>query len=472
MPHHSRIPIPVNTLPLHRMRSESCLEDTQAPRLPRLRSLGQLSPPPDMPPPPPLPLRSPLRISGHENNIAPGHGHSSNNDLPVVRSDNGSIPSSYHSEDDTTEPEGLSSRNTMLLHYDQGRRNNELKLYRSSRQTPNLGDLSYILQYRGRLQEMGSTFSPEGELLTYGNPSLNTDLQQMLRLGSLYEQLWNLFFDDGNENSPDKALWPDLRVLKKMLQNEGVQFGSYHKRLNYGNLYPKIIRLSDQYDVLHAEWLAKTLHSIHPALRLDFPVERPPSPPIMHRGWGFVRDDEPEDQTVRSRSRRSTELAIIDEEQPSRHHVSGTTTLEWVMKDHWPLPQPESLANARDPSPVADMDPVSSRRSSGSSLLEHLTPIPRPEPGSMLLVDATYSTRPVSIQEYGQHTQCRSHELEGELDVRAADARTRAANQEHTSILQDEEFPLRNEDTRKSSKKVSLWSSLKARFSLKRNRSL
>jgi len=50
-----------------------------------------------------------------------------------------------------------------------------------------LDELAEILHLRGRLQQMGATFSDNGELLTYGNPYASTEFQIMLRLGPMYE---------------------------------------------------------------------------------------------------------------------------------------------------------------------------------------------------------------------------------------------------------------------------------------------
>jgi hypothetical protein len=124
-----------------------------------------------------------------------------------------------------------------------------------------LDDLSDILHLRGRLQEMGASFSSSGELITYGNPPFPTDFEDMLKLGPMYVEQWATFFvegyvphSSGNEDS-DAYLWSDLRTLKKMLGNEGVVFGRQHQRYSFGDSSIKLRRLCCAYDELRMEWL-------------------------------------------------------------------------------------------------------------------------------------------------------------------------------------------------------------------------
>jgi hypothetical protein len=58
----------------------------------------------------------------------------------------------------------------------------------SIERTAILRELSDILNLRGRLQQMGATFSQDGELQTYGNPSSPNAFEQMLKLGPMYEE--------------------------------------------------------------------------------------------------------------------------------------------------------------------------------------------------------------------------------------------------------------------------------------------
>jgi hypothetical protein len=89
-----------------------------------------------------------------------------------------------------------------------------------------LEELSDILQLRSRLQQIGATFSDNGELLTYGDPSSPLEFEAMVRLSPLYDEQWSAFFADNyvppDHGSADKQLWSGLRTLKKLLRNEGV----------------------------------------------------------------------------------------------------------------------------------------------------------------------------------------------------------------------------------------------------------
>ncbi|OAG14462.1 hypothetical protein CC77DRAFT_1082713 [Alternaria alternata] len=68
-----------------------------------------------------------------------------------------------------------------------------------------LEELSQILHLRGRLQQMGATFSDQGEMLTYGNPSSPKEFEAMIRLGPLYDDQWNSFFIETYEPSDSGA---------------------------------------------------------------------------------------------------------------------------------------------------------------------------------------------------------------------------------------------------------------------------
>ena len=122
-----------------------------------------------------------------------------------------------------------------------------------------LEELSEILHLRGRLQQMGATFSDKGEMLTYGNPSSPNEFEAMIRLGPLYDDQWNSFFIETHE-PPDSGgknaqLWAGLRTLKKLLQNEGVVFGRQHQRYSFGDSSTRLRRLCCAYDELRNEWL-------------------------------------------------------------------------------------------------------------------------------------------------------------------------------------------------------------------------
>ncbi|OWY51352.1 hypothetical protein AALT_g4638 [Alternaria alternata] len=129
-----------------------------------------------------------------------------------------------------------------------------------------LEELSEILHLRGRLQQMGATFSDNGEMLTYGNPSSPKEFEAMIHLGPLYDDQWNSFFietyepsDSGGKNA---QLWAGLRTLKKLLQNEDVVFGRQHQRYSFGDSSTRLRRLCCAYDELRNEWLVMLRTSV------------------------------------------------------------------------------------------------------------------------------------------------------------------------------------------------------------------
>ncbi|KAH6642238.1 hypothetical protein C7974DRAFT_97725 [Boeremia exigua] len=266
MSFRSRAPVTLAVKPtrqLHRMRSESCLETIPERTVPRPRSLGQLSLPPNEPLPP-LPERSPLQLLKAPDTVQSQSSYAHTvEEHPRLPASNSSVDSgSVYSEDEGAEYGRSPGRNTLLME------DIELTLGRSIKRTPNLDDLSQLLGFRGRLQELGATFSPEGQMLTYGNPSKDAELDEMLRIGPLYDEQWNTHFH-GNSNAPeaDSSLEPELRVFEKMLQNEGVAFDDQHKRIDYGSSRPKLIYLSFKYDTMWKDWQDKMTQSMDPALR-------------------------------------------------------------------------------------------------------------------------------------------------------------------------------------------------------------
>jgi hypothetical protein len=226
---------------------------------------------------------------------------------------------SKYSQDDEADTRRSSGYNTVSVSEQYDQRKVEFTLQQDSKNTPTLDDLSKILHLRGRLQEMGTTFTAEGEMLTYGNPPMNEDLEQMLRLGAMYDAQWNSLFTGKDFNgSSDEDLWQDLKVLKRMLQNENIVFGDRHKRLNYGSSHPKLIRLSDQYDVLREEWLEKTVQKLRPTHPSRYHVmqEKAPQTP-RNLGWKFILDDETDQENRPEKNHyQSNRLTVVVEEQP------------------------------------------------------------------------------------------------------------------------------------------------------------
>ncbi|KAH7073475.1 hypothetical protein BKA63DRAFT_603844 [Paraphoma chrysanthemicola] len=143
----------------------------------------------------------------------------------------------------------------------------EARLFNTPRPRANLDDLSTLLYTRGRLQEMGCTFTELGELITYGHPQAHYDFDQMLRLGPIYDEQWSLIFvgEQAQASKDDPLLWPDLRTLKRMLRNEGVVFGFDHRRLTFGDGSEKIRHLCTVFDDLRNMWSAMRAFARTPA---------------------------------------------------------------------------------------------------------------------------------------------------------------------------------------------------------------
>jgi hypothetical protein len=154
--------------------------------------------------------------------------------------------------------EKVSLANKERLRYADGKQKAELQLFGSEQQMSTLQDLSNLLYTRGRLQELGCTFTELGELRTYGDPSSLKEWDQLLRLGPIYDEQWGMFFSTSlpPRNNDESTMWPDLRTLKRVLGNEGVAFGHHHRRLNRASRSDKHLRLCAAYDDLHKLWLA------------------------------------------------------------------------------------------------------------------------------------------------------------------------------------------------------------------------
>jgi len=134
----------------------------------------------------------------------------------------------------------------------------ELQLFSPQKPAPNLQDLSNLLYTRGRLQELGCIFTELGEMVAYGSPESRQQMDQMLRLGPIYDEQWSMFFVQPEDTGIDDhdEMWSDLRTLKKMLKNDGIEFGYAHGRLTHGDASPRIIRLCTAYDDLLKLWSA------------------------------------------------------------------------------------------------------------------------------------------------------------------------------------------------------------------------
>lgn len=323
----------------------------------------------------------------------------------------------------------------MLIHQHLDQEKIEFRLRSDSKQTPTVHDLGRLLELCSRLKEMGTSFTNKGEMQTYGNPPLNVDLEQMLHLGAEYDGLWNAFFT-GRTQKVEHYLWPILRVLKKMLQNEGIMFDDHHTRLNYGSTLPKLIRLSDQYDVLREEWFEKTLSNIHPAERWPQSpahMELPKTPITL--GWDFVMDKCDE----RKNGRRANRLAVSVEKQPSMLNGPGPAIRDADTAYPSPPDTPASAVSTHGlaPIPAYSANATCQRElTTGTPVLLHgSSPLQRANTASMLLADDGSDTHTISTASDAidvlHRTEARRYEHNGVLAMLVEDERRRAEGQWH-----------------------------------------
>ncbi|CAN9365569.1 unnamed protein product [Alternaria alternata] len=199
-----------------------------------------------------------------------------------------------------------------------------------------LEELSEILYLRGRLEQMGATFSHKGEMLTYGNPSSPKEFEAMIRLGPLYDDQWNSFFTETYEpsDSGDKnaQLWAGLRTLEKLLQNEGVVFGRQHQRYSFGDSSTRLRRLCCAYDELRNEWLVM--------LRTNLPARNDAQLSTL---LGEESSSESDSESSDDDNQRLNGTVILDTEAPRditsrpviRHHRSSSVphNIGWRFSD-------------------------------------------------------------------------------------------------------------------------------------------
>jgi len=173
------------------------------------------------------------------------------------------ITQKVSAEDEEFEEEGHED----TANYKQRR---DLQLHGTERQISTLQDLNELLYTRGRLQELGCTFSESGELITYGGPPTLKESEQLLRLGPIYDAQWASFFLHSDNPFPDDdpSMWSDMRTLKRVLGNEGVNFDAQHRRLSWGFGGEKFVRLCAAYDDLQKLWTASL-----PSIRMLPPVD-------------------------------------------------------------------------------------------------------------------------------------------------------------------------------------------------------
>jgi hypothetical protein len=166
----------------------------------------------------------------------------------------------------------------------------EIPHFMATQDTANLDDLRNILYTRERLEGMGCRFATNGELVKYGETNSLQEFDHMLRLGPVYDAQWQAFFD-GPVTSlahEDAALWSDLRTLKRLLKNEGVEFGWEHRRITQGDFSYRMIRLCNAYDDLRKIWSA-TAQSL-PRVPITVDKQEEDNTSDTHNDNGFEDD--------------------------------------------------------------------------------------------------------------------------------------------------------------------------------------
>lgn len=196
----------------------------------------------------------------------------------------------------------------------------DLQIHGTEEQMSTLQGLSELLYTRGRLQELGCTFSEPGELLTYGGPPNLKDSEQLLRLGPIYDAQWASFFLHSDTLFPDDDpnMWSDMRTLKRVLGNEGVKFDPQHRRLSWGFGGEKLVRLCAAYDNLQKLWAASL-----PSTRILAPVYEREEVNKSVDDSGVFMDDEPDH-----------ELPAQLDEQQALNRLSGVPrNVGWRFSD-------------------------------------------------------------------------------------------------------------------------------------------
>lgn len=438
----SRIPAPVDATSTHglrSMRSEGCLKGQPERKVRHLRSVGQLSSPPNKPLPPLPPGFTPRPL----NRFQTLNGIIASSDCECVANTRRTLASKGSSSSKSTCSQDLESEigdsspcNTMLIqeHTHQGKV--EFQLRNDAKHTPRMGDLSHLLELSVSLKEMGVSFSANGQMRTYGNPPLDEDLKRMLDLGTEYDTSWHTFFTRRKQEVEHK-LWPVPHVLKKMLQNEGVAFGDRHTRLDHGLGAPKLKRLCALYDLLRKEWFQKTLSDVHPAYRWDEPPARAEAPQTpVNVGWSFTREELPEHGLPRKSSHRRERLTIIAEKQPSMHYGLGPTIQEEESADSSSL-DTSKVAVSTLVSTQAMTDATAAVRPQGpttgaQALIHGSSPLQRANTASMLLADDNLQVQITSpgANEVVKGPGLRRHKHNGVLGLLVADERRRAKEQQ------------------------------------------
>jgi hypothetical protein len=116
----------------------------------------------------------------------------------------------------------------------------------------------------------------------------------MLRLGPIYDEKWQAFFDSPviSLSNEDAALWSDLRTLKRVLKNKGVEFGWEHRRITQGDFSYRMMRLCNAYDDLRKIWSATA--QLLPRMPPAVDKQEEDNTSDTHTDSGLIDDSDPE----------------------------------------------------------------------------------------------------------------------------------------------------------------------------------
>jgi hypothetical protein len=307
----------------------------------------------------------------------------------------------------------------------------ELQLYGTEEQMSTLQDLSELLYTRGRLQELGCTFTDLGELITHGNPPNLGESEALLRLGPIYDEQWASFFSptDSRFINNDPNMWSDMRTLKRVLENEGVAFDAQYRRLSGGDGSSKMSRLCTAYDdIQKLWWAAQPLVHIPPSIDKHEEYELNDT----NDDSGCFMDDETEHVSLGPKQSGDH----IDVPHKLGRHSDVTQNIGWrfsedidpaavaryrdsLSEDDWAEMEEDLEAAVAVPLPAVDehapsispTQPEKSRRSAASATISAFLNPSRPRHGpSPLQVSCGCSHQP-SSDNLAEGRNCTTHDM-------------------------------------------------------------
>jgi hypothetical protein len=316
-------------------------------------------------------------------------------------------------------------------------------------------------------------------MLTYGNPVSDADLQQMLLLGPLYDEKWMKYFNRDSAEV-ENGLGPDIRVFKRMLQNEGIKFNGQHQRTSYiSKLSPKLLRLCEQYDaLLREEWLVK-MQNIHPALRSSFEGEQETRLGLGIRqdfegksttsqilGWSFIQYDADFETEFDRKSRQLT----VTVEEPNVVQAGSWPIAQEVGIETLTLPSEPRTSSVSHRPALSLVVPLRPR---GGTIISqpfvHVpSPLNSPNASSTMLVDDQQTSAPSSGPDEDRRGRPRRREDHaGTLSAMVADERKRAEEQTVREDVPGGDDPVESGEKKKSEKK-GMWKRMKGVFGRKK----